>query len=216
MTFLTALGSVAATLISRSLSHWFEGVMPRAIQVTRSVLDVEPETAATSQSSPKATSPWMRLALLRLIGVVPWSGLNIASGIVRVSLLDCFLGAIIGCLPWTVVTCQVGDILNALSDGMDESERTVMQVLSSWEVLLKLGLLTVLSILPMLGRGMIKKVLTNGSEVTLAPESVVNEKQKSKRDWHWPRRIPLRILRVRNATGSVDEEKLGLMTETDS
>ena len=53
------------------------------------------------------SSPWVRLSVMRLIGVVPWSGINIACGVCNVSLTDCMLGTFIGCLPWTAVTCQV-------------------------------------------------------------------------------------------------------------
>lgn len=53
------------------------------------------------------SSPWVRLSIMRLIGVVPWSGINIACGVCGVSLTDCMLGTFIGCLPWTAVTCQV-------------------------------------------------------------------------------------------------------------
>jgi hypothetical protein len=52
-------------------------------------------------------SAWVRLSVLRLIGVVPWSGINIASGVCGVAISDCIFGAFIGSLPWTAVTCQV-------------------------------------------------------------------------------------------------------------
>jgi uncharacterized membrane protein YdjX (TVP38/TMEM64 family) len=43
-----------------------------------------------------------------LVGIVPWSGINVACGVLGVSLRDCFLGTFIGAIPWTAVTCQVG------------------------------------------------------------------------------------------------------------
>jgi hypothetical protein len=50
---------------------------------------------------------WARLSVLRLVGVVPWMGINIACGVLDVPILDCLLGSFVGCLPWTAVTCQV-------------------------------------------------------------------------------------------------------------
>ena len=67
--------------------------------------DADPDAPGTFLKP--RSSPWVRLSVLRLIGVVPWSGINIACGVCGVSILDCMLGTFIGCLPWTAVTCQV-------------------------------------------------------------------------------------------------------------
>ena len=82
------------------LSQWF----PRALTVTKNALHGDSDSNSTSQNK---TPAWVRLSVLRLIGIVPWSGLNIACGVCAVSLPDCFLGTFIGALPWTAVTCQV-------------------------------------------------------------------------------------------------------------
>lgn len=104
LTLLTATGSILSSLLSRPmapiLSQWF----PRALTVTKNVLHGDSDSNSTSQNK---TPVWVRLSVLRLIGVVPWSGLNIACGVCGVSVADCFLGAFIGALPWTAVTCQV-------------------------------------------------------------------------------------------------------------
>lgn len=82
------------------ITHFF----PRALDMTRSALegDVSVDTRANTKSP-----AWVRLSVLRLVGVVPWSGINIASGVCGVALSDCILGSFIGSLPWTAVTCQV-------------------------------------------------------------------------------------------------------------
>jgi len=103
MTFLTALGSVFSSLLATPLapvmSQWF----PKALNLTRTALEGGNTDSATKEKTPV----WVRLSVLRLIGVVPWSGINIACGVTGVPLFDCFLGAFIGTLPWTAVTCQV-------------------------------------------------------------------------------------------------------------
>ncbi|KAF9495366.1 hypothetical protein BDN71DRAFT_1447511 [Pleurotus eryngii] len=95
---------------------------------TPSSLPSTPSTPLTS-SSPNHSKPaqanakhqkqksaaWVRLSVLRLIGIVPWSGINIACGVTAVPVKDSALGAFIGSLPWTAVTCQIGDILQTLA-----------------------------------------------------------------------------------------------------
>ncbi|KDQ29389.1 hypothetical protein PLEOSDRAFT_1112255 [Pleurotus ostreatus PC15] len=99
---------------------------------TPSSLPSTPLTPSTSSNPPASTRPtaqvhanakhqkqksaaWVRLSVLRLIGIVPWSGINIACGVTAVPVRDSALGAFIGSLPWTAVTCQIGDILQTLA-----------------------------------------------------------------------------------------------------
>lgn len=104
LTFLTTVGSVIATALSAPLAPTLSRLFPRALDMTRNALEGETDLAAGS--APRSPA-WVRLSILRLIGVVPWSGINIACGVCGVPLTDCFLGAFIGGLPWTAVTCQV-------------------------------------------------------------------------------------------------------------
>ena len=100
---LTTIGSILATLLSAPLSPFLTHFLPRPLALARSIFD------ADSGLSTKATSPtWVRLTVLRLVGVVPWSMINIACGVLGVALCDCSLGTFIGAIPWTAVTCQVG------------------------------------------------------------------------------------------------------------
>lgn len=72
--------------------------------MTRTALEGDAELDTRVKSKSPA---WVRLSVLRLVGVVPWSGINIASGVCGVAISDCILGSFIGTLPWTAVTCQV-------------------------------------------------------------------------------------------------------------
>jgi uncharacterized membrane protein YdjX (TVP38/TMEM64 family) len=99
---LTTVGSVLATLLSAPLSPFITHFLPRPLALVRNIFEAE------SGASTKAASPtWVRLTVFRLIGIVPWSGINVACGVLGVSLRDCFLGTFIGAIPWTAVTCQV-------------------------------------------------------------------------------------------------------------
>lgn len=104
MTSLTAVGSILSSLLATPLAPIISHLFPKALALTRNAL----EGGDTITASSRDKSPgWVRLSVLRLIGVVPWSGINIACGVTGVSLFDCLLGAFIGTLPWTAVTCQV-------------------------------------------------------------------------------------------------------------
>ncbi len=107
LTTLTTVGSICASLLSAPLGPFLAKIFPKALDMTRSALGGESDAdSANSGGRPKSPA-WVRLSVLRLIGVVPWSGINIACGVCGVSLVDCSLGTFIGCLPWTAVTCQV-------------------------------------------------------------------------------------------------------------
>ena len=104
LTLLTTIGSILSSLLARPMAPVFSQWFPRALAVTKSALHGDFDSNSTSHNK---TPAWVRLSILRLIGVVPWSGLNIACGVCGVSIADCFLGTFIGALPWTAVTCQV-------------------------------------------------------------------------------------------------------------
>jgi uncharacterized membrane protein YdjX (TVP38/TMEM64 family) len=103
LTLLTTLGSLSATLLAKPLEPLLTALMPRVLKLTRHALEGDANADVEKPQSPA----WVRLTILRLIGVVPWSGLNIACGVCRVPIFDCAVGAFIGTLPWTAVTCQV-------------------------------------------------------------------------------------------------------------
>ncbi|KAG8934331.1 hypothetical protein FRC02_010188 [Tulasnella sp. 418] len=121
-TALTTIGSLCSTLLSKPLAPIITFISPKIMNITRSAFEgssptSSPELSPITPNSPnsdpfasqqkKQTPIWVRLTILRLVGVVPWSGLNLACGICDVPLWDCAVGAFIGSLPWTAVTCQV-------------------------------------------------------------------------------------------------------------
>jgi len=104
LTALTTVGSACATLLSTPLAPFLSHFFPRALELTRAAIEGDNDPADSKSTS----QAWVRLSVLRLVGVVPWSGINIACGVCGVPLWDCILGTFIGTLPWTAVTCQVG------------------------------------------------------------------------------------------------------------
>ncbi|KAI9574746.1 snare associated Golgi protein-domain-containing protein [Boletus coccyginus] len=182
LTFLTTIGSVIATALSAPLAPVLSRFFPRALDMTRNAL--EGETDLASGSAPKSPA-WVRLSILRLIGVVPWSGINIACGVCGVPLTDCFLGAFIGGLPWTAVTCQIGDILQTVASAPSPDHQTVSSLLASPDIILKLVFLSFLSLAPILGRDRLRAFISKKSFSHLdASQSVRNERlSRWVRDW---------------------------------
>lgn len=121
MTLLTTMGSMAASALSMPLAPLVRTFFPRALDVTRGALEGRSSSQSPSRSAESlsnaaekrsggdgdGTPTWVRLVVMRLVGVVPWSGINVACGVCGVSWKDCFVGSFIGTLPWTAVTCQV-------------------------------------------------------------------------------------------------------------
>jgi uncharacterized membrane protein YdjX (TVP38/TMEM64 family) len=182
LALLTTVGSVIATALSAPLAPVLSRLFPRALDMTRNALEGETDLAAGS--APKSPA-WVRLSILRLIGVVPWSGINIACGVCGVPLTDCFLAAFIGGLPWTAVTCQIGDILQTVASAPSPGHQTVSSLLTSPDIILKLVFLSFLSLAPLLGRDRLRAFISKRSlSPSDATQSVGNERlSRWVRDW---------------------------------
>lgn len=173
LTLLTTLGSLSASALAAPLGPFLTRLMPKPLAMTRSVLEGDDSKAESS-------SAWVRLSILRLIGVVPWSGINIACGVCGVAVWDCFLGALIGSLPWTAVTCQVGDILQTLATNPRPTSQSVQSILTSPEIVMKLALLSFLSLAPILGRNHLRAWLSENA----SQEQAASTEERAKR-WTW-------------------------------
>jgi uncharacterized membrane protein YdjX (TVP38/TMEM64 family) len=181
LTLLTTIGSLAASFLAKPLGPLITQFFPKALAMTRHALEGgDAPSAATKPQSPA----WVRLTVLRLIGVVPWSGLNIACGVCGVGWWDCALGAFIGTLPWTAVTCQIGDILQAVAS--DPAPQTVGALVASPAVLTKLAALSVLSLAPILGRERLRALLSPAAAAQAAADEVPRNK------WRMHLRLPSR------------------------
>lgn len=181
---LTTIGSVFATLLCMPLAPSLSRLWPRALEMTRNAIEGEPDLSTSS----KLKSPaWVRLSILRLVGVVPWSGINIACGVCGVALSDCTLGSFIGCLPWTAVTCQIGDILQTVASAASPAHETVSSLLASPDIVLKLVVLSFLSLAPILGRERLRALVLKSPSVQSDIAKV------DKRNWllRWPTTIRL-------------------------
>ncbi|KAF7352734.1 Transmembrane protein 41 [Mycena venus] len=159
-----------------------------AIELTRHTLEGDSDApSADDENSRPRSSAWVRLSVLRLIGVVPWSGINIACGVCGVSIWDCMLGCFIGVLPWTAVTCQIGDILQTVASHPSPTPQTVSSLLTSPAIITKLVLLSFLSLAPILGRDYLRAVISHGVSEPPPMDASSEEKRSSRWSVAWVR-----------------------------
>lgn len=181
MTVLTTMGSIFASLLSAPLAPFLVSMFPRALAMTRVALEGRSSEGDSALPSNKS-SPWIRLSILRLIGVIPWSGINIACGVCGVAITDCLLGGFIGSLPWTAVTCQIGDILQTVASNPSPTPRTVQSLLTSPEIIAKLIFLSFLSLAPILGRDHLRAWLSSS---TASDSNTLDIEEERTSRWAW-------------------------------
>ncbi|OSD04200.1 hypothetical protein PYCCODRAFT_1364564 [Trametes coccinea BRFM310] len=198
LTLLTTTGSLSASLLAAPLGPFLTQLMPRPLAMTRSALE--------GDGNKSESSPWVRLSILRLVGVVPWSGINIACGVCGVAVWDCFLGALIGSLPWTAVTCQIGDILQTVATNPRPTSQSVQSLLTSPEIIMKLVFLSFLSLAPILGRNRLREWL---APKTPLEQAALADDRASR--WAWVKEWRSRI---RSASRSRTREALQQELET--
>jgi len=208
MTVLTTVGSILASLLSAPLAPFLISMFPRALALTRVALEGSTDPSDSSLPNTKS-SPWIRLSILRLIGIIPWSGINIACGVCGVAITDCFLGGFIGSLPWTAVTCQIGDILQTVASNPSPTPRTVQSLLTSPEIIAKLVFLSFLSLAPILGRDHLRVWLSSSSS---APESqdLESEEERVSR-WAWVKEWRDRIRMPSRSRDTVSRKQLEVL-----
>ncbi|KAK7060552.1 hypothetical protein VNI00_001318 [Paramarasmius palmivorus] len=222
LTLLTTIGSLCATLLAAPLAPFITHFFPKALDMTRSALEGDVVTATVSEtdiktsdsppSSSHTSGAWVRLSILRLVGVVPWSGINIACGVCRVPLIDCLLGSFIGTLPWTAVTCQIGDILQTVASQPSPTPQTVSSLLVSPEIITKLVILSFLSLAPILAKDHLKALIA--SAPASASAMIQQEERKPRWSWkgvkEWKVRLPSRS---RTRSRARDQLQLDLLID---
>ncbi|TFY65640.1 hypothetical protein EVG20_g5443 [Dentipellis fragilis] len=185
LSILTTVGSIFASLLATPLSPFLTRFFPRPLALARSAFESDADVA-TGTKSPA----WVRLSVLRLVGVVPWSGINVACGVCGVALYDCLLGTFIGSIPWTAVTCQIGDILQTVAATPSPNPQTISSVLASPDIIIKLVFLSFLSLAPILGRDYLRAWISSAGKDALSSERT--PRWAWVKEWRAKVRIPSR------------------------
>ncbi|KAF8076459.1 snare associated Golgi protein-domain-containing protein [Lyophyllum atratum] len=206
LTTLTMVGSACATMLSKPLAPFLTHFFPRALDMTRNALEGDSEAGPDEfgNSAKTRSSAWVRLSVLRLIGVVPWSGINIACGVCGVAISDCMLGAFIGSLPWTTVTCQIGDILQTVASTPSPTPQTISSLLTSPDIILKLVFLSFLSLAPILGRDRLRTLISPSA--SSSRRHTAAEPPAEKITWAWVQQWRTR-LRSKSQTRALERQQ---------
>ncbi|KAL1412550.1 hypothetical protein Q8F55_000296 [Vanrija albida] len=180
LTLITASGSLCAYMLSRPLAPLIAVLFPKPLALVRAALapesvpqngnvqmvqlgeSITPVQVSQDPAEPPLGAPedrpnvWRRLLLMRAMGFVPWSGMNVACGVVGVDWRTFWLTTAAGSASWSYVTASVGNILSrlalpsnaaSLEDGHGES---LTSLLRDPSLIAKLVFLTLLTIVPVL------------------------------------------------------------------
>jgi hypothetical protein len=114
LTFITSFGSLGAYLLSRPLAPLIALAFPKPLALVRTAIgaydsDVDPRSPVDSEYGLEKgkTSVWRRLLIMRAMGIVPWSGMNVACGVVGVDYMTFLLTTAAGSASWSYVTASV-------------------------------------------------------------------------------------------------------------
>jgi uncharacterized membrane protein YdjX (TVP38/TMEM64 family) len=179
LTMITACGSLCAYSLSRPLAPLIAVLFPKPLALVRAALAPEsvpkapgtvglanetitplqvsndPEEAPLGSASDRP-NVWRRLLLMRAMGFVPWSGMNVACGVVGVDWRTFWLTTAAGSASWSYVTASVGNILSrlALPSSAAAAEENPGESLTSLlrdpALIAKLIFLTLLTVVPVL------------------------------------------------------------------
>ncbi|WVQ84760.1 hypothetical protein IAT38_006917 [Cryptococcus sp. DSM 104549] len=184
LTLITASGSLGAYMLSRPLAPLIAVLFPKPLALVRAALTPDsipaPDSAtihhgdtltitpiqASSDPSAQpiggptaASAIWRRLLIMRAMGFVPWSGMNVACGVVGVDWKVFWVTTAAGSASWSYVTASVGNILarlslptGALAAGVGEAGEVAGESLTSLlrdpVLIFKLVVLSALTLLP--------------------------------------------------------------------
>lgn len=138
LTLITATGSLFSYLLCRPLAPLISVLFPKPLALVRAALapdqvphppaseayemdekvtavHVSPNPAAPAIGGESNGSVWRRLLIMRAMGFVPWSGMNVACGVVNVDWKIFWLTTAAGSASWSYVTASVGNILSRLA-----------------------------------------------------------------------------------------------------
>lgn len=184
LTLITASGSLGAYMLSRPLAPLIGVLFPKPLALVRAALAPEqvprprhhlqydedgqlvtPIHVSTDPTGRPLGAPedrpgiWRRLLIMRAMGFVPWSGMNVACGVVGVDWRIFWLTTAAGSASWSYVTASVGNILSRLAlptgvtaggavDGHQGESLT--SLLRDPVLISKLVFLTLLTVVPVL------------------------------------------------------------------
>ena len=166
LTVITSFGSLGAYMLSRPLAPLIALIFPKPLAIVRSAIkgNTEPALAIGPYQPIRKPAPaaeggvWRRLLIMRAMGLVPWSGMNVACGVVGVSWVTFLLTTAAGSASWSYVTASVGDILGQLAlpkdpgngDTDPNAGQSIASLVQDPVLIAKMVVLSLISLIPAL------------------------------------------------------------------
>jgi uncharacterized membrane protein YdjX (TVP38/TMEM64 family) len=144
--FLTAVGSLGAYGTARTCAPLVERFLPRALALTRNHLD-----------SRGPSDLFTYLLLARFFPLLPYSVLNLVSGVLGLPISPFFWTLVIGSFPYNLVTTQLGELLAHLAPGVTGG----LTAIWSPSLVFKLVAVTALSALPILFKEKLRALIAS-------------------------------------------------------
>ncbi|KNZ58464.1 hypothetical protein VP01_1925g2 [Puccinia sorghi] len=143
---LTAIGSTAAYHLAATARPLFLLLIPKPLKLIQRAVDPLRVNGSLTQFHDAQLASYLLIA--RLLPIVPYAALNLASGVLQLPLVPFFWTLLIGSLPYNLLTTQLGDILRIASES--PHEHPGLTEIWTAGLLVKLASLSLLAILPVL------------------------------------------------------------------
>ncbi|KAM0790093.1 hypothetical protein ACM66B_005421 [Microbotryomycetes sp. NB124-2] len=160
----TATGSTGAYYVAVVVSDLVEYYFAKPLAVTRRALNLPEPTSSADIATAEDAVPlstgdlFSHLLLARFFPLLPYSVLNVISGVLRLPVPVFFITLVIGSFPFNFATVSVGQLVAIAA--ADPSKPLVDKVWSK-DVLIKLVLVTVVSVVPLLFKKQIQQILSS-------------------------------------------------------
>ncbi|BGP33770.1 hypothetical protein JCM10296v2_005574 [Rhodotorula toruloides] len=171
----TAAGSTGAYAIALVIAPLVEYYFAKPLDMTRKALKLprpglapSPPGVAQQAVAPLSSSDlFSHLLLARFFPLLPYSVLNVISGVLRLPLGPFFTTLLIGSFPFNFATVSIGNLV-----ALAASDPSVPLGDKIWsrQVVLKLVAVTLVSVLPLAFKDHLKRALSNGGSVAYALE----------------------------------------------
>ncbi|GAA5937613.1 TVP38/TMEM64 family protein [Sporobolomyces koalae] len=170
----TATGSTGAYLIALVIAPLVEYYFATPLAMTRRALKLPDPTASPMPGSPasvpiSSSDLFSHLLLARFFPLLPYSVLNVISGVLRLPLGPFFTTLLIGSFPFNFATVSVG---NLVALAASDPSTPLGDKIWSKEVVMKLVAVTLISVLPLVFKEQLKRMLSSGGTISLGIERV--------------------------------------------
>lgn len=126
-------------------------------------------TAGTALSSGDLFS---YLLLARFFPLLPYSVLNVIGGVLRLPVSTFFATLVIGSFPFNLATVSIGDVVAAVIASGSTSTTDALSNIWRPEVIQKLVLATVVSVLPLIFKRQLQRALSGGGALATAAGAI--------------------------------------------